>query len=62
MTYTTNINLLLLRLCTGGFMLFHSVAKLHGGIACNQNMLADKDLQAFTCGGCFAVSCNTFFD
>lgn len=62
MTCKTNIGLLLLRLSTGGLMLFHSVAKLHGGIASNQSMLADKGLRAFTCGGYFAVSCNTFFD
>jgi hypothetical protein len=61
-TCKTNIGLLLLHLSTGSHMLFHSVAKLHDGIASNQNMLADKGLRVFTCGGCFAVSGKTFFD
>ena len=47
MTCKTNFGLLLLRLSTGGLMLFHGVAKLQGGLGFLQGMLAAKGLPAF---------------
>ena len=38
MSCKTNIGLLLLRLSTGGLMLFHGVAKLQGGLGFLQGM------------------------
>ena len=51
MSCKTNIGLLLLRLSTGGLMLFHGVAKLQGGIGFLQGMLAAKGLPAFLAYG-----------
>ena len=51
MTCKTNIGLLLLRLCTGGLMLFHGVAKLQGGIGFLQGMLTAKGLPGFLAYG-----------
>ena len=51
MSYKTNIGLLLLRLSTGGLMLFHGVAKLQGGIGFLQGMLTAKGLPAFLAYG-----------
>lgn len=51
MTCKTNIGLLLLRLNTGGLMLFHGVAKLQGGIGFLQGMLTAKGLPGFLAYG-----------
>lgn len=51
MSCKTNIGLLLLRLSTGGLMLFHGVAKLQGGLGFLQGMLAAKGLPAFLAYG-----------
>ncbi len=51
MSCKTNIGLLLLRLSTGGLMLFHGVAKLLGGLTFLQGMLAAKGLPGFLAYG-----------